>query len=111
MTEVFYNVLPYLLAIGMPYDLFWFGEPELVGIYQKAYRQRNRDINQQLWIEGLYICRAVHTIDGKSKYPSEPFDIFPKTEEEKKRDAEKDKQAIIDYFSSLKQRWENGNNR
>ena len=112
-TESFEEVCPYYISIGMTYDEFWYGEPERVKFYRDAHILRNKSRNQELWLQGKYfihsICVALDS-DHKAKYP-EPFDIYPKTEAEKKADIEKERRKIINFFTDLKQRWDNGNNR
>ena len=113
-TEVFEEVCPYYMSIGMTYDEFWYGEAERVKAYRDAHILRNKSRNQELWLQGQYfihsICVALDS-KGKAKYPEKPFDIYPKTEAEKKADIEKERRKVIDYFTQLKQRWDNGNNR
>ena len=111
MTEVFERLCPYCMAIGMSYEEYWYGECELVKYYKEACSYLRRQKNQELWIQGMYFAMAVASVlDKKSKYPTEPLDIFPKTEEEKRIEQEKNRQKLIDYFTSFKQRWErNGN--
>lgn len=111
-TEIFEEQCPYFMSIGMTYDEFWYGEPDRVRFYRDAHIIQNKSRNQELWVLGQYFMCAIDAeLNKKAKYPEKPFDIFPKTEAEKKAEAESQRRKIIDYFTDLKQRWDNGNNR
>lgn len=102
------------MAIGMTYEEYWYGHPELVKFYKQAYDYRRKERNQELWLSGMYMLSAIQTaFDKKTKYPEKPFDIYPKTEAEKVAEKEKNRQKVIEHFNLLKQRWDNqnGNNR
>lgn len=97
-TEVFYNHLPYYLAIGMPNDLFWNGDCRLTESYRKADEIKRKQLNQKLWLQGMYFYEALcdaspllHAFAKKPKplpYPSEPYAITKKEIEEKQRQQE-----------------------
>ena len=73
---IFDNALPYYLMIGMPYELYWDGRPELVIPYRKADILRQKRSNNDAWLQGVYFMRAIGaTLDKKAKYPKAPFDI------------------------------------
>lgn len=101
------------MSIGMSYDEYWYGDPNLVISYFEAHKYRQKAINERLWLQGLYFGHAVASVlnGRKSKYPEKPLDIYPKTIEEKRAEAEEQRKKVIDFFNSYKQRWNNGNNR
>lgn len=102
------------MSIGMSYEDFWYGVPEIVKAYKEADNFRRRIRNEELWLQGMYFARAIATnFDKKAKYPDKPFDIFPKTAIEKQAEVEAERKKIIEHFTLLKERWErnNGNNR
>lgn len=73
---IFDDALPYYLAIGMPYELYWDGRPELAISYRKADILRQKRSNGDAWLQGVYFMRAIAaTLDKKAKYPKAPFDI------------------------------------
>ena len=92
---MFNQVLPYYLAIGMPYELFWSGDPDLVKTYRSVHQMRMQQKNQEMWAQGIYVHRAFMSVAEKimqgfsggkgggntTEYPSEPI---PFTEEEQK---------------------------
>lgn len=113
-TEVFEETCPYYMSIGMTYDEFWYGEADRPKYYREAHLLRNKSKNQEMWVQGMYFINSIQVaLDSKNraKYPKEPYDIFPKTEAEKKAEIEKERRKIIDYFTQLKQRWDNGTDR
>lgn len=73
---VFDEAFPQYLAIGMSYELYWDGRPELVIPYRRADILRQKRSNNDAWLQGLYIRMAVaSTLDKKAKYPKHPFDL------------------------------------
>lgn len=113
-TQIFEEQCSYYMSIGMTYDEYWYGEAERVKYYRDAHILKNKARNQEMWIQGMYFISSITVAldtKKKAKYPAEPLDIFPKTEAEKKADVEKERRKVIDYFTQLKQRWDNGNNR
>lgn len=101
------QALPYYLAIGMPYELFWNGDPYLVETYRKTHQLQLEQRNQELWVQGLYNFRAFKSViegfayalnGGKgtkpSEYPSEPI---PFTEAEQKAATERNKQRTMKW--------------
>lgn len=98
----------------MTYTEFWYDDPWLTETYRSAYNFKRKQLNEQLWLQGLYIADAVSSVfdtTKRKKYPKEPYDIYPKTPTEKRLEAEKQRKAIIEYFNNIKSRWNNGNNQ
>ena len=111
-ADVFEKNCSYYMSIGMSYDEYWFGSNDRPKYYREAHKLDNKRKNQEMWINGMYMIDAITSaFDKKSKYPAEPYDLFKKSEEEKKADIEKERKKVIDYFTQLKQRWDNGTNR
>ena len=89
----------------MTSDEFWFGDPGLTQSYREMYELRQEMHNQEMWIQGLYVYRAVSSVveslaygfsGGKgskpSKYPEMPL---PFTEKERERQTEINKQRTL----------------
>lgn len=104
------TALPYYLAMGMPYDLFWNGDPRLVRSYREASKLRNQQKNQEMWIQGIYFQRALkstieHCVYGlaggmgskPSEYPESPL---PFTEAEQKAATERSKEKTLKWVES-----------
>lgn len=79
------------MAIGVTYEQFWYGDPDLVGyaISAEESRQRNDMIlsDMQAWNIGRYVMVGVGVVlsqafsrNSTAKYPSEPV-IGPELDE------------------------------
>lgn len=106
------------MAIGMTYREFWYEDPCIVAIYKRAYDCKRKEENQKMWVNGMYMLKAVsvaisNAFGHRAKYFEKPLDIFPKTEAEKQQDVLRERQKIIESLNLFKQRWENkyGNDR
>ncbi len=103
-TEVFESAFPFYLAIGMSSAEYWEGDPSLPRYFRKAYRIKQDEINNNAWLQGLYIYDAVSTAlhnalrgMGKQKppakdYAKQPYDLNNKV----KTEAEKAKEVAIE---------------
>lgn len=98
------------MAIGMSYDQFWYEDSALVKMYYQAHKYRIEQRNQEMWMQGLYICSALECTVGnlfKKKgsspieYMKEPLQIFPKTEKQIKAETEKERAKAIESFKKL----------
>jgi hypothetical protein len=76
-TEIFNEAFPYYLSIGMSYELYWHGEPNLVKAFREADEMRVDRMNYEAWLQGLYVYQAVGAL-----YPVfNPFSKQKKAEE------------------------------
>ena len=76
-TETFNEAFPYYLSIGMSYELYWYGEPNLVKAFREADELRVDRMNYEAWLQGLYVYQAVGAL-----YPVfNPFSKQKKAEE------------------------------
>lgn len=76
LGEFFDETFPYYLSIGMPYELYWDGRPELVIPYRRADVLRQQRASNDAWLQGAYTRLAVlSTLDKKTKYPKQPIEI------------------------------------
>lgn len=95
------------MVYGMTYEQYWFGDPWMTKTFEDAYMLGRRVKNEELWLEGLYIYKAVHAVvasavGGRSeKYVTNPFDFLPKTRAEKQQEEIEKKQKVINYLNSL----------
>ena len=100
------------MAFGMSYNDFWHGKPELAVAYRKAHRLRMEQINQQLWLAGLYNHNAVSVAINnafskqKQKYIKEPIQLFPPTEDEKQAKAEETRKKLASKLNAWKDAFE-----
>jgi len=95
LTSFFNDLCPQLIAIGVSYDDFWNGNPEIVNYHIEAeeIRVKNEAIGNDTlaWSIGTYVYYAVGALfDEHNKYPTEPQLALSLDKElaQKKHDAE-----------------------
>ena len=88
----------------MSYDEYWEGDPKLTTYYRKAYLIKQEEMNNNAWLQGMYIYDAVSTAlyntmrgFGKSKpplkdYAKKPYELKNKV----KSEADKQKEIEIE---------------
>lgn len=91
-TEIFKEVLPFYISIGMSIDQFYNQDVTLATVYRKAYDIKNERDNNQLWLQGMYIYDAISTSiynafcrkagQQAASYTSKPYPINQKQLEE-----------------------------
>ena len=77
--------------------------------YAQAYLLKRRAMNEELWLEGIYMANAMQTVIGNAfgknsrlKYLDKPLDIFEKTKAEKEQEKRAERQKLINYLNRLK---------
>lgn len=99
--EILEECCSFYLAIGMSYAEYWEGDPALARYYRKAYQIKQEEINNNAWLQGLYIYDAVSTAmhnalrDKKSatrEYAKQPYEF----KNREKTEAEKAKEVAIE---------------
>ena len=116
-TESFYEQFPFYLSIGMTYEQYWNGDCLLPKYYRKAHKLKNEQLNQELWLQGMYIydalCRVAPALHAFSKspkpmpYPERPYslnvkEINKEKEEKEKNNRERAKAMFHAWASRLK---------
>jgi hypothetical protein len=105
-SESFEESFPFYLAIGMSSAEYWSGDPSLVRYYRKAYKIKQEEINNNAWLQGLYIYDAVSTavhnaLRGKNskarEYAKQPYNF----ENKEKSEFEKAKEVEIEQEKAL----------
>ena len=96
--ETFESLCVRCINMGMTYEQFWDGDPEMVKYYAKAYGTDKERRNEGYWLQGLYIYKALLNIwpamrfGSKEKvkdYIEKPIPITEETLEENKLSKEK----------------------
>ena len=124
-TEKFYELFPYYLSIGMTYDQYWNDDPSLVKYYRKADEMRKERINEELWLQGMYVYEALcdvspilHAFAKKGTkphpYSERPYAITEsqhkrEKEEKERKHLEKCKRYMEALMSSNNKKFEGGN--
>ena len=87
------------MAIGMTYEQYWYGDVHMARAFYKADRLRQKRMNDEAWLYGAYVARAVEAticnafrVKGTSptEYPKEPIwdDSWDIDREEKTKERE-----------------------
>lgn len=114
-TEIFEECFPFYLAIGMSYAEYWEGDPKLTQYYRKAYHIKQEEINNNAWLQGMYIYDAVSTAlhnalrgMGKTKPPAKDYAKQPyefnkrnKTEQEKAKEVEIEQEKAAAWMENF----------
>ena len=90
LKERFDEAFPYYLVMGMSYELYWDGRPELASLYRKADQIMQQRKNNDAWLQGAYIQHAVASVlnGRKSPYPKKPFATDNMTAKQEKAKAQ-----------------------
>ena len=98
---------PKFMAMGVSYDEFWNGDYTRLKYYEEAYKQKLKDRNTELWLQGVYVYEAVsvalYNLNRKKgapseRYSKEPHRIFPLT---KKEQEEENKKKVEEFRAAL----------
>ena len=103
-TERFYEQFPYYLAIGMSPEQYWDGDPMLAKYYRKADEIKTERINQEKWLQGMYIYEAIcdaspilHAFAKKGAKPHPYSDKpYPLTSKQREQNLEAKEKAVSD---------------
>lgn len=99
------------MSLGMSYDEYWYGDCQRAAYYKKAYKIKKEQMNEQLWLQGVYIYEALldvspilHAFCAKGTkpipFPKKPYelglldDLYTKEEKEIEKKKEEEKEAI-----------------
>lgn len=70
------------MALGMTYDEYWYGDVHMARAFYKADRVRQKRMNDEAWLHGAYIARAIEATicnafrksgSSPATYPKEPI--------------------------------------
>jgi len=91
------NLCPDYMAMGMTWDDYWNGDPQMTVAFRKMHRLKQESRNQEMWLQGMYIYEALldvspmfHDLVKEPKpipYPAKPYPIS-KTDSEKRKEQE-----------------------
>ena len=103
-TERFYEQVPYYLAIGMTPEQYWDGDPALAKYYRQADELKLERLNQQLWLQGMYvyeaICDASPILRAFAKKGTKPHPFtekpYPLTAKQRINDAADKEKAVAE---------------
>jgi hypothetical protein len=117
LTEIFNKQFPYYLSIGMTYEQYWEDDCLLVKFYREAEKLRTDRMNQQAWLQGMYVYDAMSRLSPLFRafakkgtkaqpYVEEPYPINSKAvkdaeEKKEKGSFEKGKAYMAAYMASF----------
>ena len=99
----------------MSYAEYWEGDPTLAQYYRKAYQIKQEEINNNAWLQGMYIYDAVSTalhnaLRGLGKnnppakdYAKKPYELKNKvkTEAEKAKEIQKEQEKAAAWMENF----------
>lgn len=100
------------MALGMSYDQYWYGDVRMTKAFVEADKLKQERMNTEKWLQGLYFLNALSCVlDSNKTYPEKPYVLFerPKTEFEKRKEAEEEIKKAIAYFNSFAKHKKNMN--
>ncbi len=94
IVDYLQKLCDYALSIGMPYDLYWYGDPQALKNFVNAEEIRQRKRNAEMWIQGAYVYHAIGSLtpvlnpfskESRAKpYMKQPIPITEKEQEEQR---------------------------
>ena len=119
-ADIFEQLCPYYMSIGMSHDEFWNGDVAMVKAYRVAYELKEKRRNQELWLQGMYfyeaLCDASPLFRFSMKkgmikpepYVKEPYPITAaEVREREVRDAKQREERIKAGFAAFAERMRN----
>lgn len=112
LAELFTEIFPYYLAMGMSYDEFWHGSPSLVRAYRKAADLKRHERNYELWMQGRYIFEALRCAPLLVGFPDKGYKVpsgagyseqpYPLTEQEaREREIQRENENTKRFIAQL----------
>lgn len=101
------------MAIGMTYEQYWYGDPLMVRAFYKAEQLRQKRVNEEAWLYGAYVHRALDATVGNimrksgtepARYPEKPIpleDSMEETEAEKALREEQEEVYALAYMTNM----------
>lgn len=99
------------MAMGMTYEDYWYGDVDKAKYYRKAFMLKKEQMNEQLWLQGLYVYEVMKRlfplynalVEAKpEEYLKEPLPFTKeKAEEQTKKAEEAEMEKMRAYLMSL----------
>lgn len=93
------------MALGMTYEDYWYGDPLMVRAFYKADKLRQQRMNDEAWLYGAYVWRALDATVGNvfrkqgtkpSEYPQKPIEL-----QEQPREEQEDETYALAYMTNM----------
>lgn len=119
--QVFDDVFPYYLSIGMTASQFWDEDCNLAKAYRKSFKIQQKRMNKELWLRSWYeyetLIRVAPIYGGKQpqEFMVEPFPLTLKEakeaeERERLRKYEESRDRMIARALESQRRFKDGDN-
>jgi len=108
--------------MGVPYNVFWEEDSDMVEVYLKANRLKREEENFDAWLNGLYTSYALSTVLGSmfakkgskpKSYLEKPLELYKKeeqiTREESSRKLYNKFRSVMSHFNNKKLQERNKN--
>ena len=92
------NLCPDYMAMGMTWDEYWDGDPQMTVAFRKMHRMKQESRNQEMWLQGMYIYEALldaspmfRDLVKEAKpipYPTKPYPLNREDSEKRKEQEE-----------------------
>lgn len=105
----------YYMTMGVTYEEFWFGDYTKLKYVARQYDAQRKLQNEDAWLQGAYVYDAVATALSNAfrkkgakaqNYLERPLQVYPKTEEEERYEAEMERRKIIKRLNAWKAAWD-----
>lgn len=118
MSELFWRSLPELIAIGMPVQEFWHGDPRLATAYRRAHGARSDNRRYEAWTLGHYFYEAMLAASPayrelskgiEHEYPALPYGMDSeerKAERAARAQARRNREAMEAFAAAWNARFE-----
>lgn len=112
LSLFFEKMCPIYMGYGMSYDEFWYKSPYRAKFYLESYKQKIRQHDENMWVQGMYIYEALcdvspvlHAFSKKGTKPL-PYSKKPyladsdmlKSEQEKEQKRKNDELLVKLHF-------------
>lgn len=113
LESIYEKQFPFFLSIGMTYEQYWNDDPTLVIPYLEAFDLKRKRKNQEMWLQGLYVYKAIGSfaeifvgLPAKNAkvqdYMKEPLPLTKEEVELREKKAQKEKfDKIMEKFISM----------
>ena len=102
--RVFEKYCPYFMSMGVTYEQYWYGDPEITRMTLKAHKLKHKMRNSELWLMGRYVYEVmgdVYPLFNSMADDHKPADYlkypFPLTDEEvREQEIQKQKDKMLE---------------
>lgn len=106
LDNIYNELLPNALMIGVDYELFWELCPKTISPFIKAFMLKQKYDDTVAWQTGFYVKLAiVSALNKNAKYPTEPIGKKAEIEETPETKQEEIKRKFLQQMKLLNTRF------